>query len=147
MSKHPDDNTAAAKTPWVWMCFPLLYFPPFYAWEILVMSFYDITIVCSIILAGKPLCMHTWTCQWSSAYPPASTPINCLYRMEPYVQNVIVSFPYPFSCLWYIYPIMHFGGIDLPVDLLIWNLKLPFLATDYLYIGGQICYLTCQCEL
>ena len=26
--------------------------------------------------------------------------------------------------------IMHFGeGVDLPVDLLIWNLKLPFLAT------------------
>ena len=28
-----------------------------------------------------------------------------------------------------IYPIMHLWGIDLPVDLLIWNLKLPFLAT------------------
>ena len=36
---------------------PLLYFPPFYTREILVMLFYDVTIVCSIILAGKPLCM------------------------------------------------------------------------------------------
>ena len=40
---------------------PLLYFPPFYAWEILVTLFYDVTIVCSIILAGKPLHMHRWT--------------------------------------------------------------------------------------
>ena len=29
---------------------PLLYFPPFYAREILVTLFYDVTIVCSIIL-------------------------------------------------------------------------------------------------
>ena len=39
-------------------------------------SFYDVTIVCSIILAGKPLHMHRQTAEWSSAYLPASTPIN-----------------------------------------------------------------------
>ena len=36
---------------------PNLYFPPFYAREILVTLFNDVTIVCSVILVGKPLHM------------------------------------------------------------------------------------------
>ena len=34
-----------------------------------------------------------------------------------------------------IYPIMHLWGVDLPVDMLIWNLKLSFLATRYQTMG------------
>ena len=34
---------------------------PFTAQEILVMSYHDIMIVCSNLLAGKPLCMHIGT--------------------------------------------------------------------------------------
>ena len=40
------------------ICALLIYFPPQRAQEITVMSFYDIMIICSILLAVKPLCMH-----------------------------------------------------------------------------------------
>ena len=36
----------------------LIYFPPPIAWAIIVMSFYDIMIICSTFSVGKPLCMH-----------------------------------------------------------------------------------------
>ena len=44
------------------------------------MSFYDITIVCSIILVGKPLHMHRQTADSSSAFLPVAMPINHLYQ-------------------------------------------------------------------
>ena len=78
MSKHPDDNTAAAELPWALLCFPFYTSLPFMHKKILVMSFYDVTIVCSIILVGKLLCMCRWTADGSSAYLQASTPINHL---------------------------------------------------------------------
>ena len=56
VSKYPDDNTVAAELL-VPLCYPFLYFPPCYAREILVTSLNDVMIVCSVILAGKPLCM------------------------------------------------------------------------------------------
>ena len=37
-----------------------------------------------------------------------------------------------------IYPIMHLWGVDLPVDMLIWNLKLSFLATRYQTNGVDV---------
>ena len=37
-----------------------------------------------------------------------------------------------------IYPIMHLWELDLPVDLLIWNLKLSFLATRCQYSGVDL---------
>ena len=43
-------------------------------------SFYDVTIVCSIILVGKPLHMHRQTANGLSAFLPASMPINHLYQ-------------------------------------------------------------------
>ena len=86
---------------------PLLYFPPFYTQEILVTSFYDVMIVCSIILAGKPLHMCTRTCQQLSAYLPASMPINRLYRME------------------HMYECHHF--ISVPI----------FMPVTYIYIEGR----------
>ena len=57
VSKYPDDNTVAAELSFDCTT-PFLYFPPFYAQEILVTSLNDITIVCSVILVGKPLHMH-----------------------------------------------------------------------------------------
>ena len=50
----PEIQTTALR----FMCALLLYFPPTVAWEITVMSFYDVTIICSDLLVGKPLCMH-----------------------------------------------------------------------------------------
>ena len=35
----------------------LIYFPTQIAWEITVMSFYDVKIICSTLLVEKPLCM------------------------------------------------------------------------------------------
>ena len=58
MSKYQDDNTAAAELLPVRLYYPFLYFPPFYTQEILMMLLNDVMIVCSVILAGKPLCMH-----------------------------------------------------------------------------------------
>ena len=78
---------------------PFLYFPPFYAWEILVMSFYDVTIVCSIILAGKPLHMcrqtadgHLHTC-WHPCQltiSNESTKCHC-FISEPVFVSVTLS--------------------------------------------------------
>ena len=75
MSNHPDNNTAAAKHLSL-TALPLLYFPPFYAREILVMLFYDITIVCSIHFGRKTTVHAQMNCRRLSAYLLASMPIN-----------------------------------------------------------------------
>ena len=79
MSKHPDDNTAAAKLSRLTVL-PFLYFPPFYAWEIP----HDIVLWHHNSLLhhfGRKTTVHVqMNHQQSSAYLPASTPINCFNR-------------------------------------------------------------------
>ena len=58
VSKYPDDNTVAAELL-VRLHYPLFILPSLLCTrEILVTLLNDVTIVCSIILAGKPLHMH-----------------------------------------------------------------------------------------
>ena len=56
------------------VCGLLIYFPPQRAWEIIVMSFYDIRIICSILLVGKPLHMHRGNAIVHLPHLPASPP-------------------------------------------------------------------------
>ena len=70
----------------------LLYFPHFYAREILVTSFYDVTIVCSIILVGKPLHMHRQTtdsCLHICQHPCQLTVYTKSTKCHPFVSESV----------------------------------------------------------
>ena len=54
-----------------------------------------------------------------------------LHPTWPYNANWLFTWPLDVSM----------GQLDLPVDLLIWNLKLPFLATRCQYRGDRICHV------
>ena len=80
------------------MCALFIYFPPSKAWEITVTSFYDITIGCSTILVGKPLCMckgnaiiHLHIC-WHWCQNP--------WLLLLHLNNIIFSLSW-ISCLWH----------------------------------------------
>ena len=82
------------------MCALLIYFPPQIAWEMTVRSFYDIMIICSTLLVGKPLCMqkgnaiiHLCICQHCHQNP---------YLLLLHLNHIVFSLSW-IMCLWHIY--------------------------------------------
>ena len=55
--EHPDNSYSS---PEAWLCCPFIV-PSLNSKEILVTSHNDVVIICSDLLAGKPLCMHIGT--------------------------------------------------------------------------------------
>ena len=84
----------------------LIYFPPQIAWEITVMSFYDVMIICSTLLVGKPLHMckgNTIICLHICWHHPQNPQLLSLHP------NHIVFSLSQISCLWHSPP-----GISVP---------------------------------
>ena len=95
-----------------------IYFPPQIAQEITVTSFYDVTIICSTLSMGKPLCM----CRGNA--------IICLHICWCHCQNPQLLLLHPshiifslswISCLWHSPP-----GISVCPHTGAWNLFTTF---------------------
>ena len=96
----------------------LIYFPPQIAQEIIVTLFYDVMIICSTLLAGKPLCMHKGNtiiglhiC-WHCCQNP---------QLLSLLQNHIIFSLFRISCLWHSPP-----GISVQPHTRVWNLFTTF---------------------
>ena len=116
---------------------PFLYFPPFYAWEILMTSFYDVTIVCSIILVGKPLCMHRQTanghlhtCWHQHQLTVLTDSTKCRHFVS---EPIFVPVTYIYICSVVVY---RASMVDWPVE---------FISLLYIYIYIYI-YIYMQCS-
>ena len=96
VSKLPDNSN---NSPKAWSHSPFIV-PSQVAWETLVTSYNDVMIICSHLLAGKPLhmCSGTTTVHLHICWHPCQKIPNITES-----PNLIVSFLIPFPCLWHIY--------------------------------------------